>query len=204
MSKNYKFEDVENSYFQKITEGFEWMLYVLDHDFKTNGFKQLMNLVNKKQIFDLIIMDTTCGQYIYPIFENIGNPPIIGTSPFGVQPYHIYHTGYDLHPAYIPLNTLPFTNNMSFWQRAQNYFYTSFYLLYRQYIYMPKVWEKTVKYFGNNIKPYQEIEGQFSLLLANNDPILDYPESLPPGVVLVGGLHTVRSTTIPEVIERQK
>lgn len=178
---------------------FQWIEMLVDWGFESKGFQELMDLIDKKPKFDLIIWDTTCGQYLYPIIEKLGSPPIVATSQFGIQPYHIYSAGLDLQPAYIPLYYLPFGNHMTFYQRAQNYFYTSLFILYRQYVFMPSVWKKSQKVFGENIKSYQEVEKNVSLLLANFDHVLDFPQALPPMVIPVGGLHTKRVKEIPKV-----
>lgn len=56
-------------------------------------------------------------------------------------------------------------------------------------MYLPHMYYKGQQVYGPNIKSFEEIERDISLLLVNIDGTSNYPQTLPPNVIPVGGLH---------------
>lgn len=53
--------------------------------------------------------------------------------------------------------------------------------------------------FGADIEEFDKIERKFQILLANYDATVDFAVPLPPNIIPVGGLHTKRSSKLPNV-----
>ncbi|KAK9745655.1 UDP-glucoronosyl and UDP-glucosyl transferase [Popillia japonica] len=67
---------------------------------------------------------------------------------------------------------------------------------------LPRLQKLAQDRFGKDIVPIYDIEKRIQILLANYDPILDYPIPLPPYIIPVGGLHTRRSTPLEDDLKK--
>lgn len=178
---------------------YEWINITCAYDLQTPAMQTLLAQTKAGIKYDLIIMDMTTGQCLYPVIELFGAPPVIGTSPYGLVQTLSFAFGLDVNIAYNPLNFLAYTDHMSLFERAYNYVCTVFFMYWRQWAYLPEQQKLAEEFFGKDITPLDEIERTFSLLLTNTDPDLDYPQPVPPTVIQVGGLHTKRAKSLPEV-----
>lgn len=55
------------------------------------------------------------------------------------------------------------------------------------------------KGFGRPIKDLFALEAQHRLLLVNSHVAVDFPESLPPNIIAVGGMQIARAQPLPNV-----
>lgn len=169
------------------------------YDLQSKEVKALVNQAKSGVKYDVVIMDMTTGTCLYPLIELFGNPPVIATSPYGLVQYFTFPFGIDLNIAYNPLNFLPYTDHMNIFERMNNLYHTLYFILWRNYVYFPSQQKLAEEYFGTDIAPLKIVEKKFSLLLTNTDPVFDYPQPVPPAVIQVGGLHTKRAKSLPEV-----
>ncbi|KAF2902551.1 hypothetical protein ILUMI_03634, partial [Ignelater luminosus] len=58
------------------------------------------------------------------------------------------------------------------------------------------------RFFGNNIRSMDEVERTMSLLISNNDPLVDYSRPLPPNIIPVAGIHIQSVKKLPKDIEK--
>lgn len=87
---------------------------------------------------------------------------------------------------------------MNFWERCWNYLLT--YLdVGRHYWLYVKEGQLAKEVFGDDIPSMFELENHISIVLCNIDPILHYPQPLPPNIIAVGGLHTRPPKKLPKV-----
>lgn len=179
--------------------GSEWVKITCHHDLQTQGYKKLLELAEKNIEFDVIIMDIISSPCYYPFVELFGYPPTIATSPFGISPFVAEIFGINLESSEIPHFAYKVFPPMTFFERMINYFINLYELKIKS-----EAWN-TIKnilsdFYGRDMSHILDIERNFSILLPNYDPVLDYPRSLPPNVIPVGGLHCKRAKTLPEVI----
>lgn len=55
--------------------------------------------------------------------------------------------------------------------------------------------------FGENIPYADDLDSMTALMLVNSNPAVDYPESLPPNIIQVGGMQIKDSKPLPKDIE---
>ncbi|XP_017778389.1 PREDICTED: UDP-glucuronosyltransferase 2B10-like [Nicrophorus vespilloides] len=155
---------------------------------ETEGFKQIWNYP-KDFKFDLIIWDANGGECMYPLIKRFGNPPVVVVSPFGLQPSISDYMGHHVH-SYSPFMIFPFTDKMTFWQRMFNVVYTNYVVYYRKYFFLKKQQQIAKDKFGvDMVDDFQALEKNLSLALVNTDPVYNYPETYPPNIIPVAGIH---------------
>lgn len=186
--------------FQGIPAMYDWAHMFCFDDFKSKGLNFLMDYP-KDFKFDLVIFDMTLGQCLYPIIDRFNKPPVVGITPFLMPPYLINAMGGHAYPSYYPHYSNRYTNKMSFFERLHSFLLTYFEFAYRNVIYERKQFEAMKKYFGDDVRSMLDVERDVRLLLANTDPILDYPLPLPPNIIPVGGMHIKPTKPLPEVIK---
>lgn len=185
----------KNSTYQDMLLVWDYIIALGNLDLKSIALKTLLEY--PRDMFDLIVFDIVGGQYLYPLVDYFGNPPLIGESPYGLPPYALETTGSHYY-SYIPVNLLPYTDNMTFLQRTYNLIlsWVDYYLKGQA---LSTMYEMAKRRFGENIVPFNEVEKQITILLSNYDPNFDFPQPLPPNIISVGGLHTKRRTKLPDV-----
>ncbi|KAI4466747.1 UDP-glucosyltransferase [Holotrichia oblita] len=184
----------DSNYFHDIRRLWNSIIKIAEHDLQSNALKTILDY--PKDSFDLIIFDMMMGHNFYPLVRYFGNPPIIGISPLGLSPNILDAMGTHTY-SYYPMYYLKYTDQMTFLQRVENWLMLTLDNCFKWY-YLRELHELAKNRFGQDIIPVEDVEKQFKILLANYDHILDYPLSLPPNIIPVGGLHTKRSTTLPD------
>lgn len=165
------------------------------HDLNSDSLKRLLDY--PKDFFDIAIFDVTLSHHLYPLIDYFGNIPAIGATPFGIPPYISDAFGHHFYP-YYPNYALPYTNAMTFTQRLQNTLAFAVFYFFKSY-YLNELHRLTIEKFGKDTPSPTDYERRIALLLANYDPILDYPQPLPPQIIAVGGLNARPAKKLPEV-----
>lgn len=91
--------------------------------------------------------------------------------------------------------------NMTYLEEVWNTFTPLFWSLYREWYYLPKI-ESIVKPALNlhDMPSLTELEQRNSIILGNTHYSEEYPRSLPPWIVSVGGMHcSDKRNPLPEV-----
>ena len=155
---------------------------------KSRGVQQLLDYPTDFK-FDLIIIDATIGNCLYPLIHRFNYPATIAVSTLFQQPHLGYNFGNNLQPAYVPWYGFTYTSEMSLAQRFWNYVVTYGETVAKN-VYQNRLEHDAWKnVFGNDVPPLEKIERHISLLFANTDPVLDSPQALVPNIIPVGGLH---------------
>lgn len=94
--------------------GLVWMETVLEED----TMKKLISDTSSK--YDLVIAQIWYLQECLAAFGHKYNAPVIGISARLIWPLTAYLTGNYLPPAYLPVQTLPYTDRMTLLERALN------------------------------------------------------------------------------------
>ncbi|KAI4466758.1 UDP-glucosyltransferase [Holotrichia oblita] len=171
----------------------DYIVAFADLDLNSNALERLLSY--PKDAFDLIIFDIVCGHYFYPLIEYFGNPPVVVLSPFALPPYILDAIGSQFY-SFFPIIYTTYTDQMTFWQRLENTFMNlcEYYYKWKN---MKVMYELAQKRFGGDIVEFDKVERQFQILLANYDATVDFAIPLAPNIIPVGGLHTKRSSKLP-------
>ncbi|XP_031329630.1 UDP-glucuronosyltransferase 3A2-like isoform X2 [Photinus pyralis] len=174
--------------FSNIKARYDYSFYSCVHDLETEGFKTLLNYP-KDFNFALIIFDITNEGCLYPLIQRFNNPPVVAVTTFLLSPALAHVFGNPMQAAYFPFYSTKHTDRMIFVERMKNFLLIHFEILYRRYISLPAELKLAKQYFGENIRDFEEVERNMSLLICNYDPLLSFPLALAPNIVPAGGLH---------------
>ncbi|XP_019872404.1 UDP-glycosyltransferase UGT5-like [Aethina tumida] len=154
-----------------------------------------------KYKFDLVITDMTIYPCAVAPLHAFPGIPVVGVTPFLLPPSFSHMLGNNLQPAYIPQFFSGFTENMSFMERVYN-FYITYANEVAQYFSERRFEEQAIKKYGSEHAPYMKQGDRISLLLANTNPLLDYPQPLPPNIIPVGGLQAKPAKQLPQDLQK--
>ncbi|KAJ6646095.1 UDP-glucosyltransferase 2 [Pseudolycoriella hygida] len=162
---------------------------------RSQGLQRLLSYPNSFKV-DLIIYDYTLGPCVLGFLHKFNYPPVVGTTAFNIAPCTVDVIGGHTHYGYIPYLSLNYDMDMNIWQRLHNLWIYAYDYIQRNYYFMPFIDEMAAKTFGPDYPKGSELESKTVLVLVNSHPSIDFPESLPPNVIPVGGLQ-VRSPANP-------
>lgn len=177
-----------------------WCIAVCQAGLESKGLEQL--IAYPENHFDFIILDITLGSCFYPIIEKFKFPPTIGLTAFLLPPYISSNFGNVLLPTFLPWYGLPYTAEMTFVERLWNLFFVYADVFLRNVRLFPAENRIGKQFFGKNIQSAAKLERHISLVLSNTNPLLDWPQLLPPHIIPVGGLHTRPSKTLPNDLKK--
>lgn len=102
----------------------------------------------------------------------------------------------------IPHQTLPYTGEMTFFQRFYNVFLTTYDLFLRRFNYIPAHNKLAQKYFKDGIEgeipDVSKVEKEISLALVNSHRSIDTPRPQMPGQINVGAAHIKQANNLPQ------
>lgn len=110
--------------------------------------KQVANLINRTDLkFDVIILEQFFHDSWLPFAKKF-NAPLITIATLGHADYFDNAMGL-MTPSYVPHHVLTFTDNMTFFERCENFFWRLTDSFLRKYYYMAKMQEMADQHFGN-------------------------------------------------------
>ena len=151
--------------------------------------------------FDLVMTNEASGPTCYP-FGWYFKAPVIAISPNVLFPGRAEILGNDEHYSYVPFVLSSFTDKMTLYQRTMNL------LMFKLFKFVSRdlqvgVAESLFKQMVNpNAPPFLEMEKNFSLLFTNTHLSFNYPRTLPPQVIEIGGLHCRPANPLPDDLEK--
>lgn len=155
-------------------------------------------LLKSEESYDIVILEFFNTDCFTP-FAHKFNAHLIGLSSCTIMPWSNEKVGNIITPSYIPDNSLPFSDRMSFLQRFEN---TAF-LLYDQFLFnyvLRYVDERIARqYFKEDFPSITQIVRNSSLFLVNAHPSLTLPRPQVPQVVDIGGIHIGQVKPLSEV-----
>lgn len=151
--------------------------------------------------FDLVLNDYTCGPCLLGLLPRFNYPPLIGISAFNNPPNTDIIGGDKLGLTSKPFYSLNYDVDMNLLERFHNGFLYFFDAIYRKYVAIPALDKQIKKIFGPQTPYADELDQKSVLMLVNSDPSVDFPESLPPNVIQVGGLQIKKPKKLSEDIE---
>ncbi|XP_071053670.1 uncharacterized protein [Onthophagus taurus] len=155
------------------------------YSLNTQQFKQLLGY--PKDSFDLIIFDITLSECFLPLIDHFGLPPTVAVTAFGMNTYYNDIVGQSTEN-YIPYFGLPYTDQMSFFERMHNLFYLTMESIIRVNS-IKKLNVISKESFGTKSRSIEDLFKEISLIFPNDNPILDYPRPTAPNVIPIGGVQ---------------
>ncbi|XP_073973357.1 UDP-glycosyltransferase UGT4-like isoform X1 [Rhodnius prolixus] len=144
--------------------------------------------------YDLIIAQVWHLQEWVAAFGHKYNAPVIGISAKYITPLAAYLTGNYLPPSYLPVQTLPYTDRLTFVERAINIFHYCWYMFGDQLLYLgaqESLLREHFKYPGSeNRPPLNDMLRNVSLTLMDSSiTAIGYPTSLHKNIIEIGATN---------------
>lgn len=199
---NYNYEAMSTmTFIENARIWFLWGQDACEFGMSTKGVQKLMSLQGKEK-FDLIIIDITLEECFLGFVPMFGYPPVIAITAYVSPPWYNTMVGNPQILSFTSMQTLPFTDHMTFGQRMVNFLLHNYMLYYRNFHHLPAMDNIAKKYFGNSAPLPSEIERNVSLVMVNTHFSMDYPLPLVPAMIPVGGMHITPGKELPKVSER--
>ncbi|KAK8399519.1 hypothetical protein O3P69_003537 [Scylla paramamosain] len=155
-------------------------------------------LYKERKQFDLIVVDYTFGQVVYPFVHDVS---YITIATMGMEPFLSGVMGNVLSPSYAPSLWSVYVGPLSFWQRLHNTFLHIWpSILWKYWTLMPGVQREVWQHFPD-LPPLLDIERNQSLALMNSHFSITTPMPLLPSQVEVGAMHCRPAKPLPQDLE---
>ncbi|KOB69869.1 UDP-glycosyltransferase UGT46B1, partial [Operophtera brumata] len=156
----------------------------------------LKEFIEVKEDYDVIIVEHFTSDCMMGLVHNYGLPSV-GLSSCAFLPWTPSRLGAPDNPSYVPGMTLPFTDDMTFFERLQN---TLIHIFYKWWFEIFIRWEEQrllERRLGHTLPLLSEIAGNASVVLVNTHHTLNGVRVMPPAFVEVGGIHLHNRTVQP-------
>lgn len=139
--------------------------------------------------FDVVVMDSLANECAYGM-AHYWNAKIVGFNTGQMYVWNLEsHYGLPDETSSLPDGMLHMPVNMNFLQRAATAVIPLVWKAVREIWFFPKLEEITRTGLGlKDVPSFAELEANTSLYLLNNYWALEFPRSLPPNVISVGGI----------------
>lgn len=188
--------------FAGTVESFAWvrkvqvaanaMIWAKELDLVSGVFdsSHIKDLLKSKEHFDLVIIEPFFAQEALLGFGHRFGAPVVSIHTAGAHSVVNRVTGNSLSLASIPDATLPYSNHMTFFERAVNSFsiLTTLALYYHWHL---PYQEKLAREFFNDpsMPSVVDMVHSIPLVVTNAHPFVQYAQPSSPNIVDVGGIH---------------
>lgn len=159
---------------------------------------KMQQFMKRDDRFDIVISEyfnSDCALVVAKKF----NCPVIRVHSATLMPWTGSRFGNPLNPAYIPINFLPFSDRMDFFERLENTIVTCVQNIYFNYFLLSKSNDLIERRFGKSYRTLDSEIYQNSLLLVNSYFALNLPRPFVPNVIEIGGAHIDKSQPLSVV-----
>uniref|UniRef100_A0A1B6KQH8 UDP-glucuronosyltransferase n=1 Tax=Graphocephala atropunctata TaxID=36148 RepID=A0A1B6KQH8_9HEMI len=166
---------------------------MLDKLFKNN---KIQELIESREHFDLVFLEISFAQEPLLAFGHRFKAPVISLHPFGSFSLVNTITGNPLSLAHVPDSSLPFSDQMSLYERATNVYsiLKTLYLYHNEYL--PSLDAYTRDMFKNpGIPAVVDMLRNISLVINNAHPTVHYAQPYTPNLLPLGGIHLSQQRT---------
>ncbi|XP_072946224.1 UDP-glycosyltransferase UGT5-like [Epargyreus clarus] len=159
---------------------------------------EVMNLVNKKEKFDLLLTEACVRPAL--VFSHIFKAPVIQVSSFGSMLGMDSLIGSPTHPLLYPVPLRRRIYNLTMLEKVKElYYHNELNSAYESAISDEDAMLRKV--FGPETPSLRELEKNVDLFLFNIHPIWASNQPVPPNVIYVGGIHQNPSQRLPQDLE---
>ncbi|KAF2900031.1 hypothetical protein ILUMI_06156 [Ignelater luminosus] len=152
---------------------------------------------NETEHFDLLMVEGFLDSAF--AFSARFKCPMIHIFSLDAAVYNYLNVGNPSHPVLNPDFMLPFSGQLSFFERLVSTVLTSIAYLFYQYVVVSKQQLIAKKNFGEGLPPVDEIARNVSLLFVNTDPIFHPIRPLLPNIIPIGGgIHLKPPKPLPK------
>ncbi|XP_059088852.1 uncharacterized protein LOC131884964 [Tigriopus californicus] len=191
-------EIFEGKLYFDIQKLMSFLLETQNTTFHHPGFQKIYN---EKPKFDLAIVHVFNLDFGFYFAKEVLNTPSMILFPGSRFPWADFFMGNPLDPSYIPFESLPYSQEMSFFQRVINFAATHAFARTSWYLF-PKL-ENHAQQLTNG--EYQvdlnKAAMDMDFCLANGHPIFDGVRPINPNMEFVGGLHLNDPKPLPKDIK---
>jgi len=152
--------------------------------------------------FDLIILqpmfnDCALGLVHKLMQRNLA--PLILFTPTSTPSFIVGFTGGHHPPSFVPSTFTGFRDEMTFWERMQNFGAEALMTVAFSYYYLPLMEEVYREKLGKEIPSARHILSTASIILSNGHFSISRPKPNLPDVIDVGGIHSMPPKPLPKV-----
>ncbi|KAH8289921.1 hypothetical protein KR018_003220 [Drosophila ironensis] len=182
---------------------FKLSTYFMLHDWGLRACKVALNsplitdLLASGIRFDVIILEHFSNDCMAAV-AHLLKAPVIALSSCAIMPWHYKRMGSPFINPIMPMNFLPYTDEMGPIDRLNNFFHFHTINTLYNWITQPATDELIARRFGEGLPPINEIVKNTSLMLINQYYALTGPRPYAPNVVEVGGLQVGKKNPLPE------
>ncbi|XP_068632421.1 UDP-glycosyltransferase UGT5-like isoform X2 [Battus philenor] len=157
-----------------------------------------------KKEYDVILLENFNSDCMLGLLHVYGNKaPKVALSSSKLMPWAAERIGLIENPSYVPVNTVVFTDHMTYLQRLQNTFLTVYYKIWFYYTVQAEERSIIEKQHGKILPDLRVLGKNYSVTLVNTFYALNGIRPLVPALIEVGGMHLDHTRkNIPPYIER--
>ncbi|PSN57998.1 hypothetical protein C0J52_08095 [Blattella germanica] len=196
---DYDYEEMSTmSILDNSVAWYEWGQFTCNHSINTKAVDTLLALKDK-ETFDLILMDLTLQECFLGLVPLFNSPPVIAITAYASPPWYNEIVGNPQFPAYISTYILPFSDQMSFFERMANFLLHNYVMYHYYYSHLPGNDDIVRKRFGDSISPPSEVVKKISLVMVNTHLSMDYPRPTVPALLEVRGMQVKPGKELPKL-----
>ncbi|KAH8254190.1 hypothetical protein KR032_008816, partial [Drosophila birchii] len=194
--------DVDNLTFLKIVN----LLGVATTDFafEQPGIQELINAKDKLGKYDLLLAEQFFNEGAL-ILAHLYQIPVITIATFGFANYLSQLFGVVSPWSYVPHVYLPYTGQMTLWERIHNAAFSGYEDLLREFSYYPRQDAILQKHFSKSLErvpTIKELERNISAILLNSHVPLFSARPVSYNMIQCAGLHILPPKALPEDIKQ--
>ncbi|KAH8282268.1 hypothetical protein KR054_006503 [Drosophila jambulina] len=172
----------------------DWALKSCEVAFKSPLIAQLLESPIR---YDVIILEHFVNDCMAAV-AHLLKAPVIALSSCAIMPWHYERMGSPVINPIMPMNFLPYTDDMSLIDRLNNFFHFHVVNTLYHLITEPATDALITRRFGEGLPPIHEIVKNTGLMLINQYYALTGPRPYAPNVVEVGGLQVGPEKVLPK------
>lgn len=177
---------------------FEVTSYLTEQTLENPNVK---NLLNSKEKFDLVVYQ----HFINEALAGFGyhfNAPIVIISPLGVCDMSNYLFANPSPTSYVPNFLGRLAKHMTFFERIENFLFTIFMDLGKEFVVLKRQRELFKKYFSSDVSLDEVLANNISLMFTNSHISVTDPVPTVPGIIEIGGFHVSPPKKLPEDLQK--
>ncbi|RZC32879.1 UDP-glucuronosyltransferase 2C1-like, partial [Asbolus verrucosus] len=180
------------------------MLFVIrmgtDLTDQTLKHKNVQNLLNSGETFDVVIMEHFLNDALVGIAQHF-NAPLVLIAPSAASGINNYLFANPAPSSYVPNIMGNFDKHMNFLQRVQNYIFNIFGDLMRELVLIPNQRDIFKKYFKTDVE-MDDILYNVSLMLTNSHVSVNDAVPHVPNMIEIGGFHVYPPKKLPDDLQK--